>query len=681
MKETCTHTSNHIYVKKIKNKEGNEYQIDTDKLFNSSNLNTYTINNNNIEFNKNIKYYVIQDANSQCNNNIEQWHKWFTTTYYYLGNRDGRYNEISENNITYTIPKGCFKECNDNFIINSDYRCEDKKTFKDGKYRNFIAYDPFAIICIIGSIQNNTINNYVYSDKFKGNYYNTIDKLLKGDHNILKSNNMTLGYDNIKTAILDDLKRINKNKLNDKFRPLYSINNDIKFAYKKIIEYVNYIYKENEKEKSKIENNIKQDINKFYTLFDKRDELYIKYLNNFNKDKKKLNLLYAYNLSKEIDNIKKNICANPELPTDIKAVVIYLLEYCIFVCFSKKSIFAERLELYDIYKDVLEDLKLTSKEIITILNETDPPNYDKLACISKNIQSSSSTIIKGNSDKSIIIDNPKSEDYKPVQVKLDNKSIFIFQDYVHILNLYKSFLVVYPVLIIIIISIFVFIIFLYLIDKNIQDPVRPVSRVINYIYSFILWLNYIFKWFTFNIVFTFIIKNILSLFYSRVVSDKISEILKYIFNTYLTPIILLIILIVLIILISIFSIEDIIMFIPFVIIFILECIYVLLLILLGLILNLPKIENLILIGVITYIIYLYYYVIYIFNFTNIEGTIGSNIVIQPEYASLLNGGDLIATLKNSTDSHQIICERNKIINYAFLLNMYNYAYKRLQQIK
>ena len=126
MKETCTHTSNHIYVKKIKNKEGNEYQIDTDKLFNSSNLNTYTINDNRIEFNKNIKYYV-------------------------------RYNEISENNITYTIPKGCFKECNDNFIINSDYRCEDKKTFKDGKYRNFIAYDPFAIICIIGSIEINTI--------------------------------------------------------------------------------------------------------------------------------------------------------------------------------------------------------------------------------------------------------------------------------------------------------------------------------------------------------------------------------------------------------------------------------------------------------------------------------------------------------------------------------------------
>ena len=85
---------------------------------------------------------------------------------------------------------------------------------------------------------------------------------------------MTSGYDKIKNAILLDLKS-NQNKFNDKFHPLYSINNDIKIAYKKIIEYVNYIYKENEKEKSKIENNIKKDINKFYTLFDKRDELYI----------------------------------------------------------------------------------------------------------------------------------------------------------------------------------------------------------------------------------------------------------------------------------------------------------------------------------------------------------------------------------------------------------------------
>ena len=47
--------------------------------------------------------------------------------------------------------------------------------------------------------------------------------------------------------------------------------------------------------------------------------------------------------------------------------------------------------------------------------------------------------------------------------------------------------------------------FLYLIDINIKDPcIRPISQAINRIYAFILWFNYIFKWFTFNIVFTFI---------------------------------------------------------------------------------------------------------------------------------------------------------------------------------
>ena len=122
------------------------------------------------------------------------------------------------------------------------------------------------------------------------------------------------------------------------------------------------------------------------------------------------------------------------------------------------------------------------------------------------------------------------------------------------------------------------------------------------------------------------------------------------------------------------------MFIPFVIIFILESIYVLLLILLGIIINLPKIENIILTSIAIYIIYLYYYVIYVFNYTNIELTTGNKIPIIPNYANLLNGAELIATLKNSSDSHNIIYERNKMINYAFLLNMYKYAYRRLQQI-
>jgi hypothetical protein len=661
MKETCTYTTGNIDVKKIKNEE--KYQIDTEKLFNnSSNLNTYTIKDKKIEFGNNIKYYAIQEVKSQCNNNLEQWHKWFTTTYYYLGNRDGRYNEISENNISYTIPKGCFKECNDNFIINSDYRCEDKKTFKNGKYKNFIAYDPFAIICIIGSFNGLTINEYVYNICTKGNYNNTIFNLLNDNNEILKSNNMTSGYNTIRDAILTDIASVNAANFTNKYHPLYSINNDIKIAYKKIIEYVNYIYKENERDKTKIENNIKGDINKFYTLFDKRDELYMKYLNSFNTNKKILNLSYAHALSTRFNDIKSKICNNNSLDKDIKPVIIYLLEYCIFICFDKKSIYAERLQLYNIHKE-----DLIGKAI---------PIYDVKVCDTPSI------VTSGQEKPPISIkDGLDSTNYKPVLVKLDNKSIFIFQDYAHILNLYKSFLVVYPVIFIIIISIVVFLIIIYLIDTRYKGSGRrPISWIINYIYATLLWFNYIFKWFTFNILFTFIIKNILSLFYTTVISDTTSEIIKYYLNTYFTPIIIVVLLILLIIFISSISINDIIMFIPFVIIFILESIYILLLILLGLMLNLPKIENLILIGVITYVIYLYYYVIYIFNYTNIEVATGNKIPIIPNYANLLNGAELIATLKNSSDSHNIIYQRNKMINYAFLLNMYKYAYGRLQQI-
>jgi hypothetical protein len=140
---------------------------------------------------------------------------------------------------------------------------------------------------------------------------------------------MTSGYNKIRDAILTDIAKFNSVNFTNKYHPLYSINNDIKIAYKKIIEYVNYIYKENERDKTKIENNIKRDINKFYTLFDKRDELYMKYLNSFNTNKKILNLSYAYALSTRFNDIKSKICNNNSLDKDIKPVIIYLLEYCI----------------------------------------------------------------------------------------------------------------------------------------------------------------------------------------------------------------------------------------------------------------------------------------------------------------------------------------------------------------
>ena len=673
-KDVCT--IQNIDVKK--NKEG-KYELYRDKIFTENDKNLYVINNNKLDFSKNIKYYAIQNKSSQCNNNIEQWNKWFTIPYYYLGNRDGRYNEISENNITYTIDKGCFKECNDNFIINNEYRCEDKKTFKDGKYRNYIPYDPFAIICIIGSINNNnTISNRVYKEfktenafGLKGNYYDTIDTLLKDDNPILKDNALKITQ-KIKNLILVDIKEGISPK--SPKSPLHLINADVKNAYKKILEYANYIYTENEQDKVKIESNIKKDINKFYTLFDKRDELYMKYLNNFNKEKKKLNLLYAYNLCTKQSDIISDICNfkldNKSFNKDILAVIQYLFKYCYFVCFSKYSIFAERLSLYGIYNQIKEG------KIAEVLQEYKPPEYDK-DCKFTSDTTTKSTDLTPVTTLNI---NSEKKDYTISQIKLDNKAIFIFEDYSHILRLYKSFFTVYPVVFIIIITIFVFLLILYIVDVILCKN-RPISLFLNLIYSYLIWFNYIFKWFALNKVFTFIVKILLLPFYTNYPNEKFNEIIRYITNIYLTPIIILILVIFIIILISTISIDDIIRFIPATIIFILESIYFLILILLSLILNIPKIENLILIAVITYIIILYYHIIYIFNYTDIEGIVGSSITTgNDKYADLLNGGKLIATLRYVSDSQTIVRERNKIINYAYLLKLYQYAFNRINEL-
>jgi len=177
MKDKCAIKD--IPIKKS-NDNDNKYEIDKDLII--KDVKIYNINEDNIiQFDKQKTYYAVQDYNSQCyNNNIEQWQAWFTIPYYYLGNYKGRYNEMSQNELTYNIVGGCYDKCKDEFIINEELKCENIKTFKGGKYKKCLPYDPFAIICILGS--SRSANNEFKLDKnvntanVLGNYYETIKK-------------------------------------------------------------------------------------------------------------------------------------------------------------------------------------------------------------------------------------------------------------------------------------------------------------------------------------------------------------------------------------------------------------------------------------------------------------------------------------------------------------------------
>ena len=688
MNEKCM--KGNIHIKKIDN--NNYYEIDRD-LFNREQK-IYNINENKIQFDEQKSYYAVQDKKSQCNNNIEQWHRWFTIPYYYLGNNNGRYNELSNNEITYSIVGGCFNQCIDNYIINEEFKCENKNTFKGGKYKKFLPYDPFAIICLIGSVTRSSSNKYlitdkVYNNKTKGNYYDTIDKLLNNDNIILKSNDMLVVNDDIKKLILNDISAANVNipihQILDK------INKDILAAHSKIIEYVNYIIKENEKKPDKIEKNIKKDINKFYNLFDKRDELYIKYLNNFTTEKKKYNLLYAKSLA-----INTAIISNIQLdPSDkilFKSVLIYLFEYCSYLCFNKKSIYCERLDLYgiynELYKELDSELDSDSDKILYIGFQT--KLLRSIQDIEKQVLNSPSTTTQqkdkdGNPDPTTYtISYAGGNDYKPIQVKLENKQFLIFEDYEKILNLYKSFLVVYPVLFTITISIFIFLVGLCIIDSTFDLwGTYLIRRGINHLYSFVLWLNYILKWFSFNFIFTYIIRSFIWFFNSKVISDKLRAIYEWIISKIsITPIIAVILLIIILILIFTVSLNSIFMIIPSTIEFILRIIGYIILFMFGLLIYLSRLDNLLLICLVIYILYLYYHIIYKFKYSYFADKLkgDDNTSLFTENADLLDGAFLIAELNNNEDAEQILFERNKIINYAFLLDTYMYAHNVLNKL-
>jgi len=668
MNEKCMYENNQI--KKIDNK--NNYEIDSD-LF-DRNQKIYNIDENKIQFNEKKTYYAVQDKKSQCNNNIEQWHKWFTITYYYLGNNNGRYNELSNNEITYSIIGGCFNQCIDNYIINEEFKCENKNTFKGGKYKKFLPYDPFAIICLIGSVKYEN-NKYIINENvvnvnnkdIHGNYYDTIDKLLDDDNIILKNNNMIVDKE-IKNLILNDIKDTKSDKISD-HQILGKINKDILAAHSKIIEYVNYIIRENERNYDKIEKNIKKDINKFYNLFDKRDELYIKYLNNFTTDKKKYNLEYTKYLAFKFDTETIKLNSSDSLSRN---VLIYLFEYCSYLCFNNKSIYRERLYLYGIYKniDLKSEFRNERNSLRTISNIENK---------SKESPKTESKDERTNTEKTTLIEYVDGNDYKPIQVKLENKQFLIFEDYEKILNLYKSFLVVYPVLFTITISIFVFLVVLYIFDIKTKYILRV---IINHIYSVVLWLNYILKWFTFNFIFTYIIRSFLWFFNSKIISEKLKAIYEYIISKInITPIIAVILLIIILILIFTVSLDNIFMIIPYTIEFILNIIIFIILFMFGVLLYLMRVDNLLLICLVIYILYLYYHIIYKFKYSYFADKLtGETTTLFTENADLLDGAFLIAELNNNEDAEQILFERNKIINYAFLLDTYMYAHNVLNKL-
>jgi len=382
-------------------------------------------------------YYLLEKKESQCNNLTDRWHNWFTIPYYYLGNNDGR-RKIEEGDETRKV-QNCYNKCNDNYVVNNDNdaRCESIETFNDGKYENYISYDPLAIICILGSykLESNVINSGV-----PGNYYHTIQNITSINTDINTE---------VQAKILASLGNTNYRKIEN--NPVVIINTDIDSAYNKLVEYIDGIIKEEEKDGSKIKKKIKDDISNFYTLFATRDKLYISYLEKLKVATPFKRVLYA----KSIAHTQAEIPNNDD--TNTYKYLNYLFKYCKFLYFNEKNEFAKRLLNYGIY---------------------DTADY-----IKKEINNPDDEAEQANTTQHI----PLPINYNPVTVKIDTKHKNIFDDYSNAYELYKSFILTYPIILLMSVGLCMIIMLAYW-----SNFIYYTASFLNSLYIFVIGVLYFF---------------------------------------------------------------------------------------------------------------------------------------------------------------------------------------------
>jgi len=421
-------------------------------------------------------YYLLEKKQSQCNNLTDRWHDWFTIPYYYLGNNNGR-RKIDESNKTRGVFQ-CYKKCNNKYVVNNDNVCESIQTLEGGKYRNYIPYDPLAIICILGSYETADYtpnSNVIKSETVPGNYYYTIKNVKKRDDEDINTE--------VQTNILASLSNYKKNPLITT-HPVAKIKENINEAYTEISNYISGIKTEAENNDLKIKTTIKNNVNDFYQLFDKRDELYISYLNKLKDSTHFKRVLYAKSIAHKVKD------ATPRDTDDAttQKYLQYLFKYCKFLYFNENNMFAIRLLNYGIYE---EDYIKGTKENINITN----PDEEDTDVLSK---------------------EPTKINYNPVTVKIDTKHKNMFDDYSNAYELYKSFILTYPIILLLSVGLFIIILIAYW---------------SNFIYVFISALNFLYI-LVIGIVYLFIVLIACNGFFIKIVIFIISTIYQVIGGLY-----------------------------------------------------------------------------------------------------------------------------------------------------
>jgi len=366
--------------------ENNKYKINN-KIFKSNNL--LTIDNEVIKLVG--EYYSEKPIDEHCYQfGLEKWHDWFTIPHYYLTNNIKSENVSSIYENTWSIGK-CYDKCTNNQVVSSNPAnigsCVDIKLFENGKYKDYIPYDPIALICIILTYYKSEFDELpickIYTEE---NSYSYIDILSKY-YDIKKENDGTIKNNINKNVVINDASGVdikdfvefefNSNILsNSNYEKIFKedIQNAILNIHTYIQDITDIVLKDSYIDKAETEDNlnksqiqnikklIEKDIDKFYYLFDDKDKYYLTYLKDKINISKPLGLgkycgaQYAYYLSKQsIKKFKEKKISGDQYDNNFNNFLYHILDYSIKLCFTSDYLFYSRLINYKIIEKIVDN--------------------------------------------------------------------------------------------------------------------------------------------------------------------------------------------------------------------------------------------------------------------------------------------------------------------------------------
>ena len=398
--------------------------------------NNLKISGDKIKFKNN--YFKILPKKAHCNMfEIEKWEDWFTIPYYYINNKYDKGEPNEKNKAKYSV-HACYKPCESNSVVKTNKdECESIRTFMRGKYKDFIPYDPFAIIAIIGTKYDIKISKEI---TYHGSYGYHIDNLINNNKDILPDairediqidyNNVNSDIDCVKSIPIDCVKSIG----------IESIINSVNIAYSKLEKYIIDIDSESptKDDNTVVKEKIIRDINKFYDLFDTRDEFYMNYLKKIKYTTNPTfgnyqGARYAFHIADKNTEVKSKL-----------ENINFMFNYCCNLCFSNKYLFNDRLKKYGILQSG------TGADYINeITNEITPITT--------------------------------TTEYESSNVNIDKEDIPAFSEYEYVFKYFKNLSILGPFILFIIVLL---LLFYWVLDK--LNLLHRLMICINYLYIYFL---------------------------------------------------------------------------------------------------------------------------------------------------------------------------------------------------